>query len=160
MFIARALGREARSGAAPSIDTSGSLYNYLQQTNATFFGPMLAVILAGLFTRRISAAAAKTALIPGPVAFYLINFAFFDEIQALLMTHFGAEEPVHFLHFLALVFILTVVLMIIVSRLRPPARAPATTTGARIDLRPWRYANVASAVVVICTLAFYIALAQ
>jgi SSS family solute:Na+ symporter len=146
--------------AAPSIDTSGSLYNYLQQINATFFGPMLAVILAALFTRRTSAAAAKTALIAGPIAFYLINFAFFDEIQAMLMNYFGAEEPVHFLHFLAFVFVLTVVLMIIVSRLRPSAWAPPAIVDGRLDLKPWRHAYVASAVVVICTLAFYIALAQ
>lgn len=146
--------------AAPSIDTSGSLYNYLQQINATFFGPMLAVILAALFTRRISAAAAKTALVAGPVVFYLINFAFFDEIQAFLMTYMGAEEPVHFLHFLAFVFMLTVVLMIVVSKLRPSVWTPTTTADTAVDLKPWRYAKEASAVVVICTLAFYIALAQ
>ena len=146
--------------AAPSIDTSGSLYNYLQQINATFFGPMLAVILAALFTRRVSAAAAKTALIMGPVVFYLINFAFFDEIQAFLMTGMGAREPVHFLHFLAFVFLLTVVLMIVVSKLRPSVWAPATVADTAVDLKPWRYAKEASAVVVICTLAFYMALAQ
>ena len=146
--------------AAPSIDTSGSLYNYLQQINATFFGPMLAVILAALFTRRISAAAAKTALIAGPFAFYLINFAFFDEIQSLLMAHLGADEPVHFLHFLAFVFVLTVVLMIVISKLRPSGWKPDTDSAAAVDLQPWRYVKQASAVVVICTLAFYIALAQ
>jgi solute:Na+ symporter, SSS family len=146
--------------AAPSIDTGGSLYNYLQQINATFFGPMLAVILAALFTRRISAAAAKTALIAGPFVFYLINFAFFDEIQSLLMTRFGAKEPVHFLHFLAFVFVLTVVVMIVISKLWPSGWKPATDTAWAVDLEPWRHANVASAVVVICTLAFYIALAQ
>jgi SSS family solute:Na+ symporter len=146
--------------AAPSIDTSGSLYNYLQQINATFFGPMLAVILAALFTRRISAAAAKTALIAGPVVFYLINFAFFDEIQAFLMTYLGADEPVHFLHFLAFVFVLTIVLMIVVSKLQPSVWTPMTTADTGVDLKPWRYAKEASAVVVIGTLAFYIALAQ
>ena len=146
--------------AAPSIDTSGSLYNYLQQINATFFGPMLAVILAALFTRSISAAATKTALIAGPFVFYLINFAFFDEIQSFLMNHFGADEPVHFLHFLAFVFVLTVVLMIVISKLRPSVWKPPADSVSTVDAEPWRHANVASAVVVICTLAFYIALAQ
>jgi SSS family solute:Na+ symporter len=146
--------------AAPSIDTSGSLYNYLQQINATFFGPMLAVVLAALFTRRISAAAAKTALIVGPVVFYLINFAFFDEIQVFLMAYMGAEEPVHFLHFLAFVFVLTILLMIVVSKRRPSMWTPTAAADAGVDLKPWRYAREASAVVVICTLAFYIALAQ
>ncbi len=146
--------------AAPSIDTSGSLYNYLQQINATFFGPMLAVILAALFTRRISAAAAKTALIAGPVAFYLINFAFFDEIQGWLMPLLGTDEPIHFLHFLAGVFVLTVLLMITISTVRPDSREPARRAPAEVDMQPWRHAVPASAIIVICTLAFYIALAQ
>ena len=146
--------------AAPSIDTSGSLYNYLQQINATFFGPMLAVILAALFTRRISAAAAKTALVAGPIVFYLINFAFFDEIQAVLMTQFGAAEPVHFLHFLAFVFVLTVLMMVVISAIRPSAAIPDESAGAGLELTPWRYALHVSGVVVVCTLAFYIALAQ
>lgn len=146
--------------AAPAIDTSGSLYNYLQQINATFFGPMLAVILAALFTRRISAAAAKTALVVGPVAFYLINFVFFDPIQAWIMTTFGADEPIHFLHFLAVVFVLTAVLMVIISVVRPSTFEPGDAGRAPVDLEPWRHASTASAVVVLLTLAFYVALAQ
>jgi SSS family solute:Na+ symporter len=146
--------------AAPSIDTSGSLYNYLQQINATFFGPMLAVVLAALFTRRISAPAAKTALVAGPIAFYLINFAFFDEIQGWLMPLLRLNEPVHFLHFLAAVFVLTVVLMIVISTVRPAGSKTAARSPAPVDLQPWRHAGIASAIIVVLTLAFYIALAQ
>ena len=146
--------------AAPSIDTSGSLYNYLQQINATFFGPMLAVILAALFTRRISAAAAKAGLIVGPVVFYLVNFAFFDEIQGWLMRVAGLAEPMHFLHFLAAVFLLTVVLMIGISALRPSRQALPREQPGPVDLAPWRFAGVTSGVIVVCTLAFYVALAR
>jgi SSS family solute:Na+ symporter len=151
--------------AAPGIDTSGSLYNYLQQINATFFGPMLAVILAALFTRRISAPAAKTALIVGPIAFYLINFAFFDEIQARLMPLLGLTEPLHFLHFLAFVFVLTVGLMIAISVLRPApvtagAAPEAPDAPAPVDITPWRHVKVVSAIVVLLTLGFYVVLAQ
>lgn len=146
--------------AAPAIDTDGSLYNYLQQINATFFGPMLAVTLAALFTRRISAAAAKIALIVGPVVFYLINFVFFEPIQAWIMATFDVHDPVHFLHFLAVVFVLTVVLMVIVSAVRPAAFQPGDAASAPVDLKPWRHAHAVSALVVLTTLAFYVALAQ
>jgi SSS family solute:Na+ symporter len=146
--------------AAPSIDTSGSLYNYLQQINATFFGPMLAVVLAALFTRRISAPAAKTALVAGPVAFYLVNFAYFDEIQGWLMPLLRLTEPIHFLHFLAAIFVLTVVLMIVISIVRPDTSEAAAPAPAPVELQPWRHAGIASAIIVVLTLAFYIALAQ
>jgi SSS family solute:Na+ symporter len=146
--------------AAPLIDTEGSLYNYLQQINATFFGPMLAVVLAALFTRWISAAAAKTALDVGPVLFFLINFVFHDRIQAWLSSVFGTTEPVHFLHFLAFVFGLTVVLMLVVSWMRPAAVAERPAEPSPVDMRPWRHAGWVSAVVVLCTVATYVALAQ
>jgi SSS family solute:Na+ symporter len=67
---------------------------------------------------------------------------------------------VHFLHFLAFVFLLTIVLMLVVSKLRPSVWTPAAAGATGVDLTPWRYARYASAVVVILTLAFYIALAQ
>lgn len=146
--------------AAPAIDTSGSLYNYLQQINATFFGPMLAVVLAALFTTRITALAAKTALILGPVLFYLINFAFYDPIQDLLARIFGLEDPLHFLHFLAFVFLLTAALMITISLLRPKQAAIDPLPVAPVDMTPWRFARIASVIVAACTVATYVALAQ
>jgi len=150
--------------AAPFIDTGGSLYNYLQQINATFFGPMLAVVLAALFTRWVSAAAAKTALVVGPVLFFTINFALHDRIQAWLAATFGLNDPVHFLHFLAFVFVLTLALMAVVSRLRPrdpaEAEAYADSPPAPVDMSPWRHAGWVSGLVVICTVATYVALAQ
>ncbi|MGH8165659.1 MAG: solute:sodium symporter family transporter, partial [Woeseiaceae bacterium] len=108
----------------------------------------------------ISAAAAKCALVIGPVVFYLINFAFFDEIQSWLMPLLGTEHPVHFLHFLAFVFVLTVVLMVAISAVRPAAWKPAPEDALAVDMEPWRHVKIASAAIVIATLAFYIALAQ
>lgn len=147
---------------APTIDTSGSLYIYLQQINATFFGPMLAVILCGLMTRRVNARAAKVALIAGPVIFYLLNFAFGDAYQALMMQIFGLSEQLHFLHTLAVVFVLTLVLLFALSA---GDRAADDTTSvaptqSKLDLTPWRYARTAGAIISIATIAFYVVLAQ
>ncbi len=145
---------------APKIDTSGSLYNYLQQINATFFGPMLAVILAALFTRRASALAAKTALVVGPVMFYSVNFAWREPIQAWVQSLFGLSEPIHFLHWLAVVFVITVALITVISAWRPDTRDHAPAVPAPVDMTPWRMAKPASALIVLVTLATYILLAQ
>ncbi|HEX5787335.1 MAG TPA: solute:sodium symporter family transporter [Woeseiaceae bacterium] len=145
---------------APAIDTSGSLYNYLQQINATFFGPMLAVVLAALFTTRISALAAKTALLVGPLLFYGINFAFHAPLQAWLARTFGLAEPVHFLHLLAFVFLLTAALMAAISAVHPATAVPAAVPPPRIDLAPWPHVRTVSAVVVVLTVATYVLLAQ
>ena len=148
---------------APMIDTSGSLYIYLQQINATFFGPMLAVILCGLMTTRVSAAAAKTGLIAGPAIFYLLNFAFGDAYQRLVQAAFGLSEPLHFLHTLAIVFVITTLLMLGISSLRPGAGTPERDADAApgpVDLTPWRYANIAGVLIAAAAIGCYVVLAQ
>jgi len=151
---------------APNIDTSGSLYIYLQQINATFFGPMLAVILCGLLTRRVNATAAKVGLILGPILFYLLNFSFGESFQGMLQQTFGLAEPLHFLHTLAIVFVLTLVLLFALS-VRSPVSESVAEQGAlsseprvNLDLTPWRHTRLAAIVISLLTLAFYILLAQ
>lgn len=147
---------------APGIDTSGSLYVYLQQINATFFGPMLAVILCGMLTRRINARAAKTGLIVGPLLFYLLNFSFGDHYQSAMQSLFGLSEQVHFLHTLAIVFLVTLLLMFVVSYRAPviPAGQWASENQSGLDLTPWRYARTMAITITALTLAFYVVLAQ
>lgn len=145
---------------APSIDTSGSLYIYLQQINATFFGPMLAVILAGLLTRKATAEAALAGLIAGPIIFYLINFAFTDQIQRFAARIFGTDGSVHFLHLLGVVFLLTSALIAAVSKIRPAPVRSWHMDAAPVELTPWRYARPFSAAIVIATLATYVLLGQ
>lgn len=147
---------------APTIDTSGSLYVYLQQINATFFGPMLAVILCGLLTRRISATGAKAGLLVGPVIFYLLNFSLADPFQELMKRLFGLSENMHFLHTLAIVFVLTLLMMYLLSLKSGPV---ATSSGITIekpvlDMKPWRWAKPAAIIISSLTLLFYVFLAQ
>ena len=147
---------------APTIDTSGSLYIYLQQINATFFGPMLAVILCGLMTKFVTARAAKTSLLVGPLLFYLLNFVFGDEYQALMMRLFDLSEPLHFLHTLAVVFILTLLLLSGMSYGKQvrPGTAPVMTSTVELDLTPWKYAWLAGGLISVTTITCYVALAQ
>lgn len=147
---------------APIIDTSGSLYIYLQQINATFFGPMLAVILCGLLTSWATPLAAKAALLVGPVLFYLLNFTFHEPFQALLSKVFGLSEPMHFLHTLALVFVFTIALIRALSWL--PGSAPyaerALPVVSGLDLTPWRYTRLTAGLISLAAVLFYVALAQ
>ena len=147
---------------APTIDTSGSLYIYLQQINATFFGPMLAVILCGLMTKLVNARAAKIGLLVGPVLFYLLNFVFGDAYQAFMMNLFGLSEPLHFLHTLAVVFVVTLLVLFAFSRGGHGTPATVATTGgdAKLDLAPWRYARIVGTLISVATIVCYVALAQ
>lgn len=147
---------------APTIDTSGSLYTYLQQINATFFGPMLAVILCGLMTKFVNARAAKISLLVGPVLFYMLNVVFGESYQAFMMGLFGLSEPLHFLHTLAVVFLITLLILFVTSSGQRDddvdAVLPANTVS--LDLEPWRYARLAGALISVTTIVCYVLLAQ
>ena len=147
---------------APTIDTSGSLYIYLQQINATFFGPMLAVILCGMMTTFVNARAAKISLLVGPALFYLLNFVFGDAYQAFMMKLFGLSEPLHFLHTLAVVFVVTLVILFAFSRGKRDEYSAVVmpASNVEINLQPWRFARIAGALISVTTIICYIALAQ
>lgn len=146
--------------AAPLIDTSGSLYNYLQKINATFFGPMLAVILLGLLTKHVTARSAKVGMIFGPVLFYLLTGTFDEPVQNFVKNLFGTEDNIHFLHFLALVFILTSVLMLIISKLKPEVTKEHISDVSIVDLTPWKYVKPASLIISFLVIAIYVLLAR
>ncbi|PCI43669.1 MAG: solute:sodium symporter family transporter [Alphaproteobacteria bacterium] len=146
--------------AAPLINTDGSLYNYLQKINATFFGPMLAVIMLGFLTKKVSAKAAKIGLLGGPVAFYLLTTTFDAEIQSFLMNVFNTPDQIHFLHMLAFVFVLTVVVMLVVSKFYPAEKTYVQKYTHDVDITPWKYAKHAGITISVITVMFYILLAQ
>ena len=145
---------------APMIDTSGSLYNYLQRINATFYGPILAVILLGMLYARVPAFAAKAGLVGGPILFFLLVFTFDDPVQAFLQGLLGTQEDVHFLHFLAIVFVLVVGFMLLYTYFRPATRRYREPDSARVDMTPWRHAKAMGVFVSVCTIGCYVLLAQ
>ncbi len=145
---------------APMIDTSGSLYNYLQRINATFFGPMLAVILMGMLSRRVSAFAAKAGLVGGPVLFFLLVFTLDGPVQSFLQGLFGTSDEIHFLHFLGIVFVVVVGFMLLVARVRPARNPHSELYEPRVDMTPWRHAKALGAFVCFATIACYVLLAQ
>ena len=146
--------------AAPMINTEGSLYNYLQKINATFFGPMLAVILLGFLTRSVTSQAAKIGLIFGPVLFYLLTGTFDSEVQNFVQNLLGTSEQIHFLHFLAFVFLITATIMIVISRFKPDPYSGYQDEAIKVDLTPWKYAKGTSIILAFAVISTYIALAQ
>lgn len=146
--------------SAPLIDSGGSLYNYLQRINAIFFGPMLAVILLGFFTKHVSALAAKVSLVLGPLVFWLLVFAFEDPVQDLLRGTFGLSENLHFLHFLAIVFVLSLVTALIISRFRPAEKVYEQVYSHNVDITPWRHAKPVAFTLSVATVLVYVLLAQ
>lgn len=151
--------------AAPLLNTDGSLYNYLQKANATFFGPMLAVILLGLFTTHVTARSAKISMIIGPILFALLVFVFQDSVQTSLKSFFGMQDDIHFLHFLGVIFVICVLFMLTISHFsnsdsQTPAMEMENKQGPVVDITPWKHAKLLSGLIAFSAIASYVLLAQ
>jgi len=108
----------------------------------------------------VSALAAKVGLIAGPLLFYLLVFVFGDTVQVWLKSTFHLVDDVHFLHFLASVFVLTVILMLVISIFKPAKRIYEQEYTHDVDITPWKHAKLAGLVVSVAAILFYILLAQ
>lgn len=146
--------------AAPLINTEGSLYNYLQKINATFFGPMLAVILLGFMTKFVTARSAKIAMVLGPLIFYFLVFAFGPNVQSFFQELLGINEEIHFLHFLALVFLITIFMMLLISKIWPENYVEKTAKKVSINLEPWKYAKLSGFIISFLVILTYVLLAK
>jgi len=132
--------------AAPMVaNAPDGLFQLLQQLNGIFFIPIASIMIAGFFIKRVSAIAAKTALVFGLV--FYVTFTFIMEVD------------IHFVHLWGIEFLLNMLIMYIISMQYPSIEYNEAYKGrSSITMQEWRYAGVVSAILVIVTISIYILL--
>ncbi|MGP9679878.1 solute:sodium symporter family transporter [Halomonas sp. AOP27-A1-41] len=135
---------------APLLAGQDSLFGYLQKMNAIYFIPILAVVLVGLLTKRVPPMAAKITLVGGCL---LIAAGYFVPPFNLL------PEIMNEFHFVALVFALLVVMMLIVGKLRPRETDWVQEHVGGVDLTPWKGALPSGVALIILVIIIYISFA-
>jgi SSS family solute:Na+ symporter len=120
------------------------LYQLLQQLNGIFFIPIASIMLAGFFTKTISATGAKAALFVG-LSFYIIST-------------FILKVDIHFVHIWGIEFLLNVAVMFGVSRFYPINKDIEMKSMDILNLTEWKYAKLLSVILVIVTVVIYILL--
>lgn len=122
------------------------LYQLLQQLNGIFFIPIASIMLAGFFMEKVSAIAAKSALIFGLI-YYIV-------------TTFILKVDIHFIHNWGIEFVLNVIIMYAVSYFYPRKNFSIRTAPLKVEMVPWKYTPHLSIVLVVITIAIYILLGQ
>ena len=103
--------------------------------------PIIAIVVIGLFTRKVPAIAAKVTIFFHVIAYGLYRFYF--------------EWDIHYVHMYAVLFGIEVILMLIIGKMRP-VPAKSETTKANITLSPWPYAIPVSATLVWLIISLYL----
>lgn len=90
--------------------------------------PIVAIVIVGLFTKRVPAIGAKIAIIFHVIAYGLFRFVLHD------------IAPIHFLHLYAILFIIEVAIMLIAGQISPRKTPWKYESKGIVDLTPWRFA--------------------
>lgn len=103
---------------------SGGFYSYLQKAASYFSVPVFTIMLIGLVTRRVPAVAAKAGL--------------FFFVTAYIITQLVIDTGLHYLHVLALLFVVTSLLMLLIGKWVPREQTFAIQNQAKVNLSPWK----------------------
>lgn len=139
---------------APNIASAPEgLFSYLQEVNGCYSIPILTIIVVGYLTKHIPALAAKISMITGVGLYSFSQFY----LKGLVESN-GGDYP-HYLHIMAIIFLLNCGLMFLIGALKPRAIPYKQTYTKQVDITPWKYAKIASTGVFLIVLIIYTLLA-
>lgn len=130
---------------APMImNAPDGLFTYFQTINGFFNVPIFTVILMGYITKRTSAIAAKIGLL-----FFVIVYG---------ITQLVWDTGLHYLHISGILFVLSILLMTLISRKYPSKGEFSFEGNGRhvVDINQWEYRYRASAIVIFAMVTMYI----
>ena len=132
---------------APLLQSAESIFSYLQQVNGCYSIPILTIIVVGYLTKNVPAIAAKIAIVSGAIL-YLIYVV----LDATVMK---GVFP-HFLHVMAILFVLNVAIMLIIGALFPREVPYEQQYTKEVDITPWKGVKIVGAAICVIVIGTYI----
>ena len=125
------------------------LFGYLQEVNGCYSIPILTIIVVGYLTKHVPAIAAKVAIIFGVVLYSISQFI----LKPFVV---GADNYPHFLHVMAILFILNVLIMLLIGKYYPRKEAYIQKYTEQVDITPWKHLNTFGISICVIVIAIYI----
>jgi len=133
---------------APFLQYASSIFDYLQKANGCYSIPILTIIVVGYLNKKVPSFGAKIGMITGIVLYFI--YLVFD--LAILEDGF----PLHFLHVMAIIFVITTILMIIIGKIRPREVDFELEYTKDVDITPWKNVKIWGALICITVIGIYI----
>lgn len=118
------------------------LFQYLQMVAGFFSVPIFTIVFVGYISKRVPALAAKVALV-----------VFVSSYAAMQLVF---DTPIHFLHQLAILFVVCTALMFIIGRIAPRDTEYEMPINESMDVTPWAFRFEASAIILYMVLGAYV----
>ncbi len=125
------------------------LFSYLQEVNGCYSIPILTIIVVGYLTKYVPAIAAKVAIVLGVVLYSISQFILKPYVV-------GAENYPHFLHVMAILFLLNVGIMLLIGKLKPRSVAFDLPYTKQVDITPYSYVKQVGVAICVAVIVIYI----
>jgi solute:Na+ symporter, SSS family len=110
-------------------------YTYLQMVGGYFSVPIFSILFIGFITKRVPAIAAKIGLI-----FFILAYA---------ATQLVFDTGLHFLHILAILFLITITIMLVIGKMYPMPVPYKQKMNNLVDLKPWKNRHIYSVILLL-----------
>ena len=156
---------------APAIaNAPEGLFGYLQEVNGCYSIPIFTIIIVGYLTKKVPALAAKVAIGLGVILYSISQFVLKPSMTATAKAQAiadGITDPTalsdieklaypHFIHVMAILFVLNVLIMLIIGRLKPRITPYVQQYTKQVDITPWKYVNQVGILITLLVIAVYI----
>jgi len=156
---------------APAIaNAPDGLFGYLQEVNGCYSIPIFTIIIVGYLTKRVPAIAANIGILFGAILYFISQFVLkpnmvskaLAKAEASGVTDATALEAIektaypHFLHIMAILFVLNVIMMLIIGMIRPRATDYEQEYTEQVDISPWKLVYPVGGLVVAIVIGIYI----
>jgi solute:Na+ symporter, SSS family len=121
------------------------LWDLIRRFTGFFNIPIIAILLVGIFTKRVPSLAAKVVIIFHVITYYMLVWG----TQHL----FDFVVPIHFIHIYAILFVVEVAIMVAIGFWKPRTTPYTFRSEAAVDMVPWKYTLPVS-VILLALVAF------
>ncbi|MEM1050617.1 MAG: solute:sodium symporter family transporter [Pseudomonadota bacterium] len=123
---------------------SEGLFQVIRKFTGFYNIPTIAVVVVGLFTRRVPALGAKIVIVFHVIAYGLLRFALEDVVT------------LHFIHQYAVLFVIEVGIMLACGALKPRKEAWQFERDEKVNMAEWPFAKPLAATLLSCVVATYL----
>lgn len=124
------------------IFVKNGFYTYVQIVNGFFNVPIFTIMFMGFVTKRVPAIAAKIGLL-----FFIVAYG---------LTQLVFDMHIHFLHILAILFVITCGLMLVIGKLYPMPVPYRQKLNNVVDMKPWENRHIYSGILLLLMVLMFI----
>lgn len=107
------------------------LWTIIRQFTGFFNIPIIAIVLVGIFSKRVPAIAPKVVIISHIIVYYLLIWG--------LPMFMNYKMTINFIYIQGLLFVVEVLVMLIIGKIKPLTTPFKFKPNPKIDMTPWKY---------------------